>query len=130
MPNAPQQRKPILLQKVPYEANRRWQEDLQGQNEVSGEADGLPGVERTPMTAKITKADREKALGIRLNLSYKDPNRATSIIAQALADQREEDIKTLEEADPLESICNWENSDDIAFAVQKFLVSKIRKGHP
>ena len=35
--------------------------------------------------------------------------------------------RIVEEADPLEAIADWDNSDDIAFAVQKFLLKAIRK---
>ena len=35
--------------------------------------------------------------------------------------------KSVREADVLEAICDWENSDAIAYAVRKYLLEVIRK---
>jgi hypothetical protein len=61
--------------------------------------------------------------------------RLTDQIALALAsraqkateDERERIKKHLKSLDPLLAIADWENSEDIAYAVQSFIVDNIRK---
>ena len=38
-----------------------------------------------------------------------------------------EAVETISKLDPLEAICQWENGDDIAFAVQKFIAKAIKQ---
>ena len=88
------------------------------------------------MTPQPTAEDRERAEkivqeymgGLPENLWDGVQKSLCNEIAHALASQREEMAKKLEKADPLMAECDWEQSDDIAYAVQKYLVKLIRTG--
>ena len=54
-------------------------------------------------------------------------NEFTKAISTAVQEGRMAIEKKIEKLDPLLAICNWENSDDIAFAVQKYILKAIRQ---
>lgn len=78
-----------------------------------------------------TEKDVEKAREILKGSyyeNYEETPEVVSMIAQALADQREQLAKQIESVDVLSVLADWENGDDIAYAVQREIASKIRKG--
>lgn len=47
-------------------------------------------------------------------------------LQEAMREERYRIIKKVNSLDPLEAGCDWDNGDDIAIAVQKFIVKAIR----